>query len=147
MSVAIKHKGRILNVTSSSIEVKVEEDSDKCGGCAVSMFCGSRNNDKSSVVTFTDKNYDLSGYKIGDVVSLSFSGITQLRAAFLTMGIPCGLLALGVLMSLYAGLLQGVAVLIGLVLVGGYILTLYMFRKLIRSRFRWTLLGKLCDSN
>ncbi len=142
MSVAIKHKGIILNVTSSSIEVKVEEDSDKCGGCAVSMFCGSRNNDKSSVVTFTDGDYDLSDYKIGDVVSLSFSGITQFRAALLTMGIPCVMLAVAVLLSLYIGLSQGVAVLLGLVCVGVYLSILYMCRKLIREKFRWTFLGK-----
>lgn len=142
MSVAIKHNGIITEVTSSSIHVSIEEGGGGCGGCAVSMFCGARNNDKSSVVTFTDKDCDVSSYKVGDKVSLSFSGATQLQASLLVMGIPSLLLLGAVLLSLFMGMSQGASVITGLLLVVIYLFILYKVKNLIRGRFRWTLLGK-----
>lgn len=142
MDVAVKHNGIITKVTPSSVDVIIEEERGKCSGCAVSMFCGFQGSEKLSVVTFSDRDYDLSSYKIGDKISLSFSGATQLKASLLVMGIPSLLLLCGVLLALYSGISEGLAVMLGLLLVGIYIFILYRIRNRIRSQFRWILLGK-----
>lgn len=128
----ISHHATVVSVEQFGLVVHIA-DLDDCGACKIADLCkGNKQSDTLKIAT--DKHYDLAP---GDQVMISIPASATAFATVWTLVMPTVLLvAIVFVLGLYG--FGFWAVLIGLVAVGLWDLALWVKRRKLAKRVRWT---------
>ena len=132
---AIEHKGFVESIHENTMRVRIEQAS-SCSACNAKSICSSADKQEKwiDIPFFTGK------YSIGQTVTVVGQASIGLKAVALAYLIPLILMMLGLAISsiwLFPGN-DGLAALIALSITILYYISLYPFRKIIQSRFVFT---------
>ena len=132
----VTHSGIITHITDSTLTLHTD-GSGNCDGCAVASLCNKdTNSGGESIIIDTP---EARCFSVGQQVEAVASSSSTLRATWWALILPT-ILFIGVVLIallLWPGL-KSWSLLIGFIFLAVYDLLLYVFRKRIAQKIRWT---------
>ena len=132
----VTHRGIITGISADILTVRTDEEC-RCDGCAVAALC---NKDSSDDHELLSVNTDCaSDFSVGERVEVTASSSSTLLATWWALVLPT-LVFIGVILGVRFGWPEsgGWSILAGFVALAVYDLFLYLFRRRIAQKVRWT---------
>ena len=149
MEYEIRHTGIITESDPAGRTATValtDKSSSDCAGCAVKSLCHTGDKTDGTTMITVSTNGCSRQPVTGTPVEIGIPLSGRYRALITALGVPCLLLAAAAIGLSAAGIGEELAALCAIGLTAAYYAVLFLFRKQIRSRYRWQII-RILDSS
>ncbi|MBR4841724.1 MAG: SoxR reducing system RseC family protein [Bacteroidaceae bacterium] len=137
MAVDIRHQGVVDNIDGQTVIVRITQTA-ACGGCQARDICHSAEPREKLVEVHSA---DVSGFRIGQTVTVSGAESSGMRAVWLAFGLPLILLVLALTAVVALTGSEKTAVISVLLVLVPYYIVLYLFRERLKRVFQFRIIG------
>lgn len=137
MAVDIRHQGVVDNIDGQTVIVRITQTA-ACGGCQARDICHSAESREKLVEVHSA---DVSGFRIGQTVTVSGAESSGMRAVWLAFGLPLILLVLALTAVVALTGSEKTAVISVLLVLVPYYIVLYLFRERLKRVFQFRIIG------
>lgn len=135
---ALRHHGTITRIGNGKLSVTIASSAD-CSGCAVKSVChpSGKTDAPVEIEATIPVSMQSHTFREGDKTEVAITTSGRMRAVALALALPCLLLIVAALITLWVGASQIAVAFCGIIAVAVYYIIIYILRRRLFATPRW----------